>query len=389
MALLSAPQAQAQQIVFDPNSLTQMISQWAKEAAQWVVNNKLLSSVSSATVGSGMAQSEANASLHQVDANQRTALAAAQVTQHLAVGASMTDKQTFCPRVMEVHLSQTADNATDQLENALKSATFWSGSGGGNALSAAQIMQQLCTMSLIGPDQGCPSPAYPQYANGAVFGTSAVTAQTSYQFPCSVVSTDGKGHLYFKGTPKVEEMPAIAAIWTCIIRHNDTGTPVSATTTASSSEVTLTRYNQLKAAGQGATAGDLCIKEVASRMAIGSSCTSGQLPQIFNANAQLCQQMQDKMQPADYTACMSGAGVSSLIIKQAKACRYGNPAHMQQKLSGVPDMDAADKNLDSGVESCDAYLSKQRDAVRQFQMGMRESAPAGIFDLNPAARSTH
>ena len=128
------------------------------------------------------------------------------------------------------------------------------------------------------------------------------------------------------------------------------------------------------------------LTEVAKRLVIPQSA-GGQLTQVYNDNAALCQQMQNKMNPTDYDNCTNGTGVSYLTIARAKHCKFQNPNYIvvDRAGGGVP-VQKADDELEVSVDRCDDFDDEVQKQATAFADKMGQTPNVAKADPNTITR---
>lgn len=326
-----------------------------------------------------MIQAEGNKMLMQDKHDGDVGLKVGGAVNSLTQRGSFTSKTTFCPRVTELQNIQTVDDALASLQSFLQNTMFLTGSNGGTNNAKVGWIAQLCAVGLLPANvPGCQNP--PQMTNWnnyAAFLPDVVFATDNMALP-SVLQFNGK-RLAISGTPQQQDMQALAAIYFCAMRQPDTGAWVASTGQQGGSQANVEQigifYDQLQAKGSVSGMSNICFRRVAERIAVPQNAPGG-LQAIYQANAAICQQMQDKMPQADFNACTGAAGLSWLRIKRAQACKYQNPQLIVDRAQGESDVPTESSNLDKSIDRCNDFSAMIQNEAGGFAQLM--GAPVNI-----------
>jgi hypothetical protein len=257
----------------------------------------------------------------------------------------------------------------------------------GTANSGGRVYDILCQTGLLPPDYRSPNDncnTIPDFDGAYPDSPYAVLWKSSYQMSDKLaVNSNGKLAFNVNGALSKDDAYFFSALMYCAIQHPVTGAVV---TNANLTQVNKgTIIGQIRNSGSAtAIADNICLKELARRLAIGSNVTTSGLQQVAKDRAQECYLLHDQgkmYQDAntdEFSNCSGSQGISPLDLQRNIACGYLNPKHLIHVIGseGKTDRDAVLGDEHASDSRCeDEFNNEGKDQTSFLSMMMRAPVP--------------
>jgi hypothetical protein len=363
------------------------IAQYAATAQEWILDHFLWASGASSNVAGQTAQARGQLIAAQAGVDAVGQLPNKQFTTQYTVDRTLLTGNKLCYATMEGSAVAQVEEARKAMLTAFELSFTQVGAGGDDPTAHAARVKFKCDEAFLDSsdtsapnggnllkNSGCPAASHNRNFVGKHRDPNSVVGVSEYYMPANTTTSKANGLLLTLPTAAMAtdtEMPAIAALAYCMLRHGHTATSVSLQ--KSSGLTALAEFDEQDDEKGGANvSSQSCLEQVVDRMAVGSGAIGDQLQQVYVAQASLCQYMYKlgKLTSTENENCMSN-GMSYINAQIHMHCKSGRPDWVVTRIGQGPTGDAVIDEVGKGGDVCTQYKDQVAASAHAFIQSMQ------------------